>query len=86
MKDNVADKILRLMNTMRGRLEYFEEFGSAVPVQFKHLVFVLYIFHAKLLYISHGGCMETSLRCEHQRDKVRSPQNKVAIIIPIGTA
>ena len=51
MKDNVADKILRLMNTMRGRLEYFEEFGSAVPVQFKHLVFVWYIFHAKLLYL-----------------------------------
>ena len=86
MKDNVADKILRLMNAMRGRLEYFEEFGFAVPVQFKHLVFVWYIFHAKLLYISHGGCMETSLLCEHQRDKVRSPQNKVSIILPIGTA
>ena len=77
MKDNVADKILRLMNTMRqARLEYLEVFWFAVPVRFKHLVFVWCIYHAKLLYIFHRECMETSLRCEHQRDKVRSPHNK----------
>ena len=68
------------MNTMgRGRLEYFEVFWFAFPVQLKHLVFVWFIYHAKVLYILlyiHGECMETSLRCEHQRDKVRSPHNK----------